>query len=375
LAIPPAWTDVWVCADPQGHLQAVGRDARGRKQYRYHPEWRRRRDVDKFERVVGLARRLPRIREAVERDLSRPGLPREKVLALVVRLLELTHLRVGGEAYRRLNGSHGLTTLTDRQARVEGGAVRFRFRGKGGKQHDVGVEDRRIAGLIRRIQELPGQNLFEYLDASGESHPVQSDDVNEYLREISGLDITAKDFRTWAGTVLAFRALRSEPPAPSQSAGRRQLRAAVTRAADRLGNTPAVTRSSYVDARIIDAWQDGELTRIRVGDPTDLDGPPTPAEEAAVLRVLERREREARRARERTSRGSRQQRRGSGREQTRGSRQDRASGSRSEQASGSRRDPASGSTEAPEGPAKRARTSADGGAPAAMGAQAGVKAT
>jgi len=297
LAIPPAWTDVWICVDPAGHLQAVGRDARGRKQYRYHPEWRRRRDTDKYERMLRLARRLPRIREAVERDLARRGLPREKVLALVVRLLDLTHLRIGGEAYRRDNGSHGLTTLRDRQARVDGATVRFRFRGKGGKQHDVGVTDRRLAALIRRIQELPGQRLFEYLGEDGQSHPIDSDDVNAYLRRVSGSAITAKDFRTWAATVLAFRALHGTQPDPTIRSSRRQLREAMEQAADRLGNTATVARSAYVDARLLDAWQDGDLARVRVvtsdvPPPGDLEsGPPTPAEEAAVLRVLDRRQR------------------------------------------------------------------------------------
>src|SRR5215470_5909186 len=213
LAIPPAWTDVWICRDPDGHLQATGRDARGRKQYRYHARWRRRRDAGKFGRMAAFGRALPRIRAACDADLRRPGLPREKVLAAVVRLLELTLIRVGNEEYARLDRSFGLTTLRDRHARVEGSRIRFRFRGKSGRRHEVGLRDRRLARLVRRCQELPGQELFQYEGDDGAIHDVGSGDVNDYLREISGEDFTAKDFRTWAGTVLAFRALRSLEPA------------------------------------------------------------------------------------------------------------------------------------------------------------------
>jgi DNA topoisomerase-1 len=300
LAIPPAWTDVWICADAEGHLQAVGRDARGRKQYRYHPEWRRRRDIDKHARVLRLGRRLPRIRAAVDADLARPGLPREKVLALAVRLLDVTHLRVGGESYARDNRSHGLTTLRDRQVRVEGSQVRLRFRGKGGAWHDIGVRDRRLAGLVRRVQELPGQRLFEYLDEQGEAHPVRSEDVNEYLRTIAGFGVTAKDLRTWGATVLALRALRGLPVSARTGLSRRQLRAAMEQTARHLGNTPAVTRASYVDARLVEAWQEGAVGRLRIADGHDpqAEGPPTPEEEAAALRILSRQARAAtRRAR------------------------------------------------------------------------------
>jgi DNA topoisomerase I len=293
LAIPPAWTDVWICADPDGHIQAVGRDARGRKQYRYHPEWRRRRDVDKYERMVLLARRLPRIREAVDRDLSRPGLPREKVLALVVRLLELTHLRVGGEAYMRLNRSYGLTTMRRRQATVSGSRIRFRFKGKSGKLHDVGIRDRRLARLMRKVQDLPGQRLFEYTDESGDRSAVSSEDVNVYLRQVSGADLTAKDFRTWAGTLTAFRALLHEKTSEHESVRRRRAKRALQLAADVLGNTASVTRASYVHPDVLDAWQEGELERMRVPDsepPIGLPGDVASAgEEAALLRLLERR--------------------------------------------------------------------------------------
>jgi len=293
LAIPPAWTEVWICADSAGHIQAVGRDARGRKQYRYHREWRRRRDADKYQRMVLLARRLPRIREAVDRDLSRPGLPREKILALVVRLLELTHLRVGGEAYLRLNRSYGLTTMRRRQATVSGSHIRFRFKGKGGKDHDVGIRDRRLARLMRRVQDLPGQRLFEYTDDAGDRRAVSSEDVNDYLRQVSGADVTAKDFRTWAGTLMAFRALLHEKTSEHEGVRLRRAKRALQHAADALGNTTAVTRASYVHPDVLDAWRAGELERMRVPGSEPPDGHPgdvaSPAEEAALLRLLAKR--------------------------------------------------------------------------------------
>jgi DNA topoisomerase-1 len=295
LAIPPAWTDVWACADPSGHLQAVGRDARGRKQYRYHPAFRRERELDKYDRLLRFARRLPRIRAVVERDLALSGHSRERVLALVVRLLELTHLRVGNEEYARVNRSFGLSTLRDRHATVRGQRVHFRFKGKSGKVHEVGLRDRRLARLIRRIQELPGQRLFEYVDADGSTRPVRSEDVNAYLREAAGAPVSAKDFRTWAATVLAFRALRradeerSLPP-------RRRVALAIGEVADALGNTPAVSRSSYVHPAIVEAWEAGDLRSVRVTAPLPSSGPPTREEEAAVIRLLERRRREARQA-------------------------------------------------------------------------------
>jgi DNA topoisomerase I len=306
LAIPPAWKDVWICVDPHGHLQAVGRDARGRKQYRYHPEWRRRRDAEKHARVLTLARRLPRIRRVVERDLRRQGMPREKVLALAVRLLELTQMRVGNRAYERLNGSFGMTTMRDRHARVSGSHVRFRYRGKGGKLYEVGIRDRRLARLIGRIQELRGQRLFEYEDEDGVRHEIRSEDVNDYLRDAAGVDVTAKDLRTWGATVLAFRALRSGPPGERPSELKRAVNAALGEVAERLGNTPAVTRASYVDPAVIDAWQDGAVARMRVGngEDDDPDGPPTPEEEAAVRRLLERQARAARSQARRSSRSA-----------------------------------------------------------------------
>ena len=259
LAIPPAWTDVWICTDPAGHLQATGRDARGRKQYRYHPAWTRGRDDLKFERLLDVARVLPRIRERCDADLARPGLSREKVLAAVVRLLELTLIRVGNEEYARLNRSFGLTTLKRRHARVEGSAIRFRFAGKSGKRHEVGLRDRRLAAIVRRCQDLPGQELFAYIGDDGVPHDISSDDVNEYLREISGIDMTAKDFRTWAGTVLAYRALRALAPVESGRAAKKNVVEAVRLTADQLGNTPAVARRSYVHPAILDAYLEGTI--------------------------------------------------------------------------------------------------------------------
>ncbi|HEU0235767.1 MAG TPA: hypothetical protein VFR14_04925 [Candidatus Limnocylindrales bacterium] len=257
LAVPPAWTDVWICPFADGHLQATGRDARGRKQYRYHPDFRTRREAWKYERVVAFARLLPTIRERTDADLARPGLPREKVLAAVVRLLELTLIRVGNGEYARLNRSFGLTTLRDRHARVEGHRMRFRFRGKSGRLHEVGLRDRRLASIVRRCRELSGQELFGYVDEGGEPRDVTSDDVNEYLRQIAGAEVSAKDFRTWAGTVHAFRALRALDDPASDHAARRNVVAAVRATAELLGNTSAVARRSYVHPAVVDAYLDG----------------------------------------------------------------------------------------------------------------------
>lgn len=289
LAVPPAWRDVWINPHASGHIQAVGRDARGRKQYRYHPDWRRARDADKFERMRAFGRRLPRIREAVEHDLSRRGLPREKVLALVVRLLELTHLRVGGEEYARVEGTFGLSTLRDTHAQVDGSHIRFRFRGKGGRPQEAGLRDRRLARLIASLQELPGQRLFEYVDDEGGTQAVDSEDVNTYLRSIAGVEVTAKDFRTWAGTLLAFRELLADPAAEGVVRRRRQVRRAIEEVAGQLGNTAAVARRSYVDPTLISAWQDGALARLRLStSPTSPGSVPSAEEEAALLRLLDR---------------------------------------------------------------------------------------
>ena len=256
IVIPPAWTDVWICPWPNGHLQATGRDARGRKQHRYHPEYRAARDEAKFGRLVEFATALPRIRKRVDRDLGRPGVPREKVLAAVVRLLELTLIRVGNDEYSRLNRSFGLTTLRGRHVKVDGTQIRFRFRGKGGAPHEVGLRDRRLSALIRRCQDLPGQDLFQYAE-DGTVHNVTSDDVNEYLREVSGGDFTAKDFRTWAGTVLAYRALSELPEADDERAAKRNVVEAVKRTAGALRNTAAVSRQAYIHPEVLQAYVDG----------------------------------------------------------------------------------------------------------------------
>jgi DNA topoisomerase-1 len=292
LAIPPAWTDVWICPDPAGHLQAIGRDARGRKQYRYHDRWRTGRDDAKFERLIDFARVLPRVRRRCDADLAKPGLSREKVLAAVVRLLETTLIRVGNDEYARLNRSFGLTTLKTRHAKVTGTSIRFRFRGKSGRQHEVDLRDRRLARVVQRCQDLPGQELFQYVGDDGEPRDIASDDVNDYLREISGADITAKDFRTWAGTVLAYRALRALAPGDDDRASRRNVVEAVRLTSDRLGNTPAVARRSYVHPAILEAYLDGSIGGALLEAAEEQTQPPTspdPAEEAQVVALLRKR--------------------------------------------------------------------------------------
>jgi DNA topoisomerase-1 len=253
LAIPPAYTDVWISPDPRGHIQATGRDARGRKQYRYHKKWRDVRDETKFDRMIGFAKALPRIRAGMARDLALPGLPREKVLATVVALLEETAIRVGNEEYARDNASYGLTTMLEEHVRVRGEVLRFRFRGKSGKDHDIAVRDKRLAKIVKACLGLPGEELFGYLDDDGERHAIASQDVNAYLRELAGDDFTAKDFRTWEATLgcaLALAASRAE------TAGERKLAVtlAIKTVADRLGNTPAVCKKSYIHPAVIDEF-------------------------------------------------------------------------------------------------------------------------
>ena len=292
LAIPPAWTDVWISPWPNGHLQASGRDAKGRKQYRYHARWHERRGSDKFERMVAFGEALPRIRARLDEDLARPGLPREKVLAAVVRLLELTLIRVGNDEYARLNRSFGLTTLRDRHARIEGTAIRFRFRGKAGLMHEVGLRDRRLSNVVRRCQELPGQELFQYVDEQGEVRDVASDDVNAYIREASGGDFTAKDFRTWAGTLLAYRALLALQPAENARATKRAVVEAIKHTAERLGNTPAVARGSYVHPAVLEAYMEGSLGGALVEAAEEQETPPPeaePDEEQMVIELLRQR--------------------------------------------------------------------------------------
>jgi DNA topoisomerase-1 len=292
LVIPPAWSDVWICASPEGHIQAVGRDARGRKQYRYHPRWRTSRDEAKYGRMVAFGKTLPRIRARAEEDLARPGLPREKVLALVARLLERTLIRVGNEEYARANRSFGLTTLRSHHVDVAGRKIRFQFRGKSGKEHEVGIQDLGLSRIVRRCQELPGQELFQFVDEDGEVRDVTSDDVNDYIREASGGDFTAKDFRTWAGTVLAYRALRALQPGVGEGAAKRNVVEAIRQTADRLGNTPAVARGSYVHPAVLEAYLAGSIPGALVEAAEEQATPPTsatPREEAAVRALLRQR--------------------------------------------------------------------------------------
>jgi len=287
LVIPPAWTDVWICPDPRGHIQATGRDARGRKQYRYHPRWREVRDEDKYGRLADFGRALPAIRRRINRDLRRRGLPRDKVLAAVVKLLETTFIRVGNDEYARQNRSYGLTTMRDAHVRVTGSKVRFLFRGKSGVAHQLELDDRRLARIVKECRDLPGQELFQYLDERGAVVDVGSEDVNAYLKEITGTDFTSKDFRTWAGTVLAARLLRQAEPHTSATAGKRAIARAIDEVAKRLGNTRAVCRKCYVHPAVIDAYLDGSITRA-VAQPT--------AAEMAILRLLEKRNRTSGRA-------------------------------------------------------------------------------
>ena len=259
LAIPPAYTDVWISPDPLGHIQATGRDKRGRKQYRYHPGWRARRDASKYDRMAAFGRALPRLRARVEADLSRRGMPREKVLAAVVRLLELTLIRVGNDEYVKKNKSFGLTTLRKRHVDVHGAAVLFEFRGKSGKQHRTGVQDRRLARLIHACEELPGQRLFQYVDEDGHARAVGSHDVNAYLHQAIGERFTAKDFRTWAGSLLAAQLLAACDAAPSETHHKHVVAGCVKHVARKLGNTPAVCRSSYIHPEVIAAYADDRL--------------------------------------------------------------------------------------------------------------------
>jgi DNA topoisomerase I len=289
LVIPPAWKDVWISPDPRGHLQASGRDARGRKQYRYHTKWREVRDETKYDRLIGFAGKLPAIRKRTASDLRNPRLTREKVLATVVQLLEKTLIRVGNDEYARDNQSFGLTTMRTRHVNVRGGKVRFLFRGKSGVEHDIYLNDRRLARTVKACRDMPGYDLFQYYDAEGERYAIGSDDVNAYLREIAGEDYTSKDFRTWAGTVLAAQILRDFEKADSDAQAKQNIVRAVESVAKRLGNTKAVCRKCYIHPAILDAYVDGSMMktvadrsrRTKVGDLT--------AAEAAVLGLLQRR--------------------------------------------------------------------------------------
>jgi DNA topoisomerase-1 len=292
LAIPPAWKDVWICPAANGHLQATGRDARGRKQYRYHPRWREAQDQHKYRRIIAFARALPRIRRAVARHLRERGLPREKVLAAVVKLLETTLIRVGNDEYARENKSFGLTTLRDKHVKIRGATIRFDFRGKHGIAHDIDLDDRRLAAIVHACRDLPGQELFQYLDDAGEVRDVGSGDVNDYLREISGEDFTAKDFRTWAGTALAAQALQEFRDFDSKAAAKRNVTEAIEHVAERLGNTQAICRRCYVHPAIIEAYMDRSLLEtLKRRTERELRGAlhRLSSEEAAVLALLQQR--------------------------------------------------------------------------------------
>jgi DNA topoisomerase-1 len=294
LAIPPAWRDVWICAKPNGHLQATGRDARGRKQYRYHPDWRKVRDEDKYEQILTFAAALPALRRRIAKDVSARGLSKQTVVAAVVQLLETTLIRVGNDEYSRDNNSFGLTTLRNHHARITRSTIRFRFKGKGGKPHDVAVAnaDARLARIVRRCRDLPGQELFAYVDEDGGVQDIGSSDVNDYLRQATGHDFTAKNFRTWAGTVLAACALQKMPGFRSQTQAKRNITKAVESVADLLRNTPAICRKCYIHPAVVEAYSDRMLNRLKVRG-TSRSGS-TPFDELrrmepAVLALLRRR--------------------------------------------------------------------------------------
>ena len=292
IAVPPAYTDVWICPKANGHIQATGRDDRGRKQYRYHSKWTEARDTAKYERMVGFARLLPGLRERVAADMRRQGLPREKVAATLVALLEKTLIRVGNEDYAKENKSFGLTTLRNRHLDIEGSKLRFDFKGKSGKTWNLDLRDRRVARVVRSIQDLPGQQLFQYVDEDGKRQPISSSDVNDYLREITGEDVTAKDFRTWAGTVLASMALAEFEAVDSESRRKKNIKAAIESVAKRLGNTPTICRKCYVHPRVLDSYLDGTMLQSIKQEVEDELGDNAYAlkqEEAAVLGLLSRR--------------------------------------------------------------------------------------
>ncbi|MDB6145807.1 MAG: topoisomerase [Pseudomonas sp.] len=261
LVIPPAYTDVWICADPRGHLQATGRDARGRKQYRYHPRWREIRDENKYSRMIEFGLALPKVRKQLEAQLAAPGIGRDKVMATVVSLLDATLIRIGNSQYARDNRSYGLTTLRNKHVEVKGSAILFQFRGKSGVEHQVSIKDRRLATIVKRCMELPGQNLFQYLDDNGERHTVSSSDINTYLQDLTGADFTAKDYRTWAGSALALATLRKLQWEPENDA-KKHIVDMVKAVARQLGNTPAVCRRCYIHPAVLDGFLLGELAKL-----------------------------------------------------------------------------------------------------------------
>ncbi|EJN08206.1 DNA topoisomerase IB [Herbaspirillum sp. YR522] len=296
LAIPPAWEDVWISPSANGHILATGRDARGRKQYRYHPHWRLVRDDAKYERMLAFAQALPAVRRAVHEDMHKPGLKREKVIASIVHLLQVTFMRVGNDEYARTNNSFGLTTLRHRHVRVDGSDVLFRFRGKSGVQHEIKLHDPYVVRIIRKMRELPGQELFQYVDDDGTLHSIDSGDVNAYLREVTGEDFSAKDFRTWAGTVLATLALQAFERFDSEAQAKKNVVRAIENVAKRLGNTPSICRKCYIHPAVVESYLEGsfaELLEARVEKQLVQDLHDLTPEEAAVLALLQQRLREA----------------------------------------------------------------------------------
>jgi DNA topoisomerase-1 len=292
LVIPPAWKDVWICPDPRGHLQATGRDARGRKQYRYHPAWRASRDENKYDHMLAFASALPKIRRRTKAVLAKPGLPREKVMAAVVQLLEKSLIRVGNDEYAKSNDSFGLTTMRDKHVDVKGSTLTFEFQGKSGKRHEVDITDRRLAAIVKKCRDLPGYDLFQYIDENGNRQDVSSTDVNVYLKEITGEDFTAKDFRTWAGTVLIATALREFEEFDSETQAKRNVIRAVEAVAKILGNTTAVVRKSYIHPAIVDSYMDGSMLETlsrRANQAMRKSIPRLRPQEAAVLAILQQR--------------------------------------------------------------------------------------
>ncbi len=278
LAIPPAWTSVWICPDPNGHIQAIGRDQKNRKQYRYHPEWRADRDARKYDRMSAFGRALPKLRKRLAVDLARRGLPREKVLAAVVSLLELTLIRVGNDEYAKTNKSFGLTTMRKRHLKLASGGAVFEFVGKSGKKHKTGFRDRRLARIVAACQELRGQRLFQYLDDEGQRRAIESSDVNDYIRAACGDDFSAKDFRTWYGSLAALEALSLSPKPETQTEAKRTLNTCVKAVAGLLGNTPAVCRAAYIHPKVLEAFEASQLPKRRAASPR--------ARELALLRLV-----------------------------------------------------------------------------------------
>jgi DNA topoisomerase I len=290
LVIPPAWTDVWICMDPNGHLQATGRDKRGRKQYRYHPKWAAVRDENKFSRILAFGRKIPSIRKRLQDHLALPGLPREKVLATVVQLLEKSLIRVGNLEYAKTNNSYGLTTLKNKHVKVNGSVLKFRFRGKGGKDYVVGVKNARIARVVRHCQEISGQQLFQYIE-DGETRSVTSTDVNEYLRSIAGEEFSAKDFRTWAGTIQAAVELQTFEQFESETQSKKNIVEAVRRVAQSLGNTPAICRKCYIHPYILESYSNGEMNgqlKCKPPEEPETESTSLSPQERAVLAFLEK---------------------------------------------------------------------------------------